>query len=299
MEAIKIAIADDNKSFCSLMKDFFDATEDLQVTAMLHDGNEVLEYIQNHRVDVLLLDIVMPNLDGLGVLQYLKSHKEVACPKIIALSALCDDRVTKRAVDLGADYFVAKPIDIYMLTERIREQVTNPDILSIQDRQSFFKKEISAAPTQKRTYSSNLIEFDNHLTVDQFTPTFDSKQSSSSAIDIQRAVSKMLHDVGVPAHVKGYLFLKEGVSMILSNVELIGSVTKEIYPVIADKYNTSPTRVERAIRHAIEIAWTRGQLEFQHELFGFTINMKKGKPTNSEFLAMLADKLRLDLEILA
>lgn len=307
METIKVAIADDNKSFCSSIKNYLEELGDIEVTAVLNDGVETLEYLKSQCPDVLLLDIIMPNLDGLGVLQYLRSKHMDRKPKVIAVSALCQDKITRRALDLGADYFVAKPIDADMLTERIREQMMDEFLLSIQDKKAGteFAADLLNGYKERNDFKtvltkpeetvkdvqtlSELLESGQDFTLDYKGP---------SEIEVQKAVSQLLHDSGVPAHVKGYLYLKEGIIMILHNVEKIGSVTKEIYPSIAEKFNTSATRVERAIRHAIEIAWSRGQLEFLHEIFGYTINMKKGKPTNSEFMAMLADKLRLELGLL-
>ena len=111
--------------------------------------------------------------------------------------------------------------------------------------------------------------------------------------NLDASITSIIHEIGVPAHIKGYMYLREAISMVYNDIELLGSITKVLYPDIAKKYNTTASRVERAIRHAIEVAWSRGNIESISSLFGYTVSMTKAKPTNSEFIAMVADKLRL------
>ena len=114
--------------------------------------------------------------------------------------------------------------------------------------------------------------------------------------DLEQDVTDMIHEIGVPAHIKGYQYLREAIMMSVEDSEMMGSITKILYPTIAKKYRTTASRVERAIRHAIEVAWNRGRMETLDDMFGYTINTGKGKPTNSEFIALIADRLQLQLK---
>ena len=163
---------------------------------------------------------------------------------------------------------------------------------------------MTAARDQKQFYKllDNLIstnkEFQIMITVpsgtkDTMVQEKDVTLSSYVARDLEKDVTDMIHEIGVPAHIKGYQYLREAIMMSVEDVEMLGSITKVLYPTIAKKYQTTPSRVERAIRHAIEVAWSRGRMETLDALFGYTINAGKGKPTNSEFIALIADKIRL------
>ena len=163
---------------------------------------------------------------------------------------------------------------------------------------------MTAARDQKQFYKllDNLIstnkEFQIMITVpsgtkDTMVQEKDVTLSSYVARDLEKDVTDMIHEIGVPAHIKGYQYLREAIMMSVEDVEMLGSITKVLYPTIAKKYQTTPSRVERAIRHAIEVAWSRGRMETVDALFGYTINTGKGKPTNSEFIALIADKIRL------
>lgn len=163
---------------------------------------------------------------------------------------------------------------------------------------------VTAARDQKQFYKllDNLIntnkEFQIMITVPSGTketaaPEKDVVLPSFVTRDLEKDVTDMIHEIGVPAHIKGYQYLREAIMMSVEDVEMLGSITKVLYPTIAKKYQTTPSRVERAIRHAIEVAWSRGRMETLDALFGYTINTGKGKPTNSEFIALIADKIRL------
>ena len=183
-------------------------------------------------------------------------------PKIIVLSAVGQEAFTKKAISLGADYYLVKPLDMKLLEKRIR-QVSG--------------KEQSVNDNNNLNMSKGIINPDRN-----------------NATDLEVEITNIIHEIGVPAHIKGYLYLREAIKMVIENVELLGAVTKELYPSIAKKFNTTPSRVERAIRHAIEVAWSRGKVDTINQLFGYTVHNTKGKPTNSEFIAMIADKLRLE-----
>ena len=264
-EKISMIIADDNKDFCSILNDYLATQDDVEVVGIAKDGLEALELVTQKRPDVLVLDIIMPHLDGLGVLEKLHTTDLEKFPKIIVLSAVGQDKITQRAINLGADYYVVKPFDFEIFMKRIR-QVTGTTPAIIERR-----KQIDVP--------SSLIN------------TVNSHKS------LEAKITNIIHEIGVPAHIKGYLYLREAITMVVDNVELLSAVTKELYPNIAKRFNTTPSRVERAIRHAIEVAWSRGKVDTINNLFGYTVNTDKGKPTNSEFIAMVADKLRLEQKI--
>src|SRR3712207_1268950 len=210
----------------------------------------------------------MPHLDGLGVLERLNAMDLNPMPRVIVLSAVGQDRITQRAITLGADYYVVKPFDMDVFTKRIRQMFNN-------------------------TISSDEIKKTVSMEMPVTMTVKNENNQQGGPFDLEAEITNIIHEIGVPAHIKGYMYLREAISMVVENVELLSAVTKELYPSIAKKYNTTASRVERAIRHAIEVAWGRGQVETINKLFGYTIHNDKGKPTNSEFIAMVADKLRL------
>lgn len=258
MQTYKVVIADDNKDFNNLMGDYIDKQKEFKIVGKAYNGNELLEIIQKEAPDIIVLDVIMPELDGLGVLEKLNSMDLKFSPKVIMLSAVGQDNITKRAMTLGADYYIVKPFELDSFVDRMKQLVENTFVISDEN--------------TKNEYVKN----------------------SSDLKNTQFEITSILHEIGVPAHIKGYIYLREAIQMVVDNLELLGAVTKELYPSIAKKYNTTSSRVERAIRHAIEVAWTRGRVETIDNIFGYTIDNHKGKPTNSEFIAMVADKLRLE-----
>lgn len=254
---ISVLIADDNKEFCSILNDYLLNQRDIIVTAVAKDGREALALIEEKQPDLVVLDIIMPHLDGLGVLEKLNSMNLEKMPRIIVLSAVGQDKITQRAITLGADYYVVKPFDMDVFTKRIREMFNG---------------------------SSNDVVRKQSAVVEQ-----EVKHQSKGPVDLETEITNIIHEIGVPAHIKGYMYLREAITMVVNDMELLSA----LYPSIAKKYNTTASRVERAIRHAIEVAWGRGQVDAINKLFGYTIHNEKGKPTNSEFIAIIADKLRL------
>lgn len=258
---ISVIIADDNKEFCSILNDYLLNQRDIMVTGVAKDGREALELIEEKQPDLVILDIIMPHLDGLGVLERLNTMNIEKMPRVIVLSAVGQDKITQKAITLGADYYVVKPFDMDIFTKRIREMFNG-------NTQEVVRR------------NSSISESDN-------------RNNSRGKIDLESEITNIIHEIGVPAHIKGYMYLREAITMVVGDMELLSAVTKELYPSIAKKYNTTASRVERAIRHAIEVAWGRGQVDAINKLFGYTIHTEKGKPTNSEFIAIIADKLRL------
>ncbi|MFH5184843.1 sporulation transcription factor Spo0A [Paenibacillus sp. TAB 01] len=267
MQTIEVLLADDNREFTNLLSEFIDEQDDMHVTGIAYNGNDVLRLIeQGNRVpDVLILDIIMPHLDGLGVLEKLREMDLQPQPKIIMLTAFGQENITQKAVQLGASYYILKPFDMEILTNRIRQLVSTTQSHSIMSSSSSASK-------------ANVVQLPKTKNLDA-------------------NITTIIHEIGVPAHIKGYQYLREAITMVYNNIEILGAITKTLYPAIAEKYKTTPSRVERAIRHAIEVAWTRGNIDSISHLFGYTINISKAKPTNSEFIAMVADKLRIEHKV--
>ncbi|MDI6604210.1 MAG: sporulation transcription factor Spo0A [Thermoanaerobacteraceae bacterium] len=257
LKKIKIGISDDNKEFCNILVDYLSSKGNIEILGTANDGNQTLELIKNSEPDLLILDIIMPYLDGIGVLEKL-NELNVKRPRIIILSAVGQEKITQKAINLGADYYILKPFDLEILSKRIVE----------------------------------IMDIETDVVSKAVMPVRSSKKDP----DIETLITKVIHDVGIPAHIKGYSYLRDAITLVMDDIEYLNSVTKLLYPKIAEKYDTTPSRVERAIRHAIEVAWSRGKVDVLNELFAYTIDEKRGKPTNSEFIALIADKLRLGLK---
>lgn len=255
-KAMTVLIADDNREFCKTMKEFFDACDDIEVVGVAFDGKEAYEMVLETQPDVLLTDIVMPRLDGLGLLAKLSNAQMEKKPACIVFSAVGQEAITKKAISLGAKYYIVKPFDLEELAEHIRS-------------------------------------FRNDLLQD--TPQFRTRDKSDT--ELETIITEIIQKVGVPAHIKGYQYMRDAIAMVIHDMDIVNSITKVLYPSVAKHYNTTSSRVERAIRHAIEVAWDRGDPEVLNSLFGYTIRSTKGKPTNSEFIAMIADKIRLDMKV--
>ena len=270
-EKITVLISDDNNEFATTLANYLEKDEDMQVVGMAKDGEEALSIISTLKPDVVLLDVIMPHLDGLGVLERLSSMRLEKRPICIMLSAVGQDKITQKAITLGAQYYVVKPFDIEVLIKRIKElRYYQPST----NRGSFIVKETK----------SQYIDIPQQI-------------DKKSEDGLEALVTNIIHEVGVPAHIKGYQYLREAIMMVVNDIDIINQITKQLYPDIAKKYHTTPSRVERAIRHAIEVAWSRGKMDTIYSLFGYTINSGKGKPTNSEFVALIADKIRLELNL--
>ena len=271
-EKISILIADDNAEFASTLSSYIEKENDMEVLGMARDGNDAVEMAKELKPDIMLLDVIMPHLDGLGVLEKIFESDMENKPICIMLSAVGQDKITQRALELGAQYYVVKPFDINLLLKRVKDlknfkpsQFKNPTFMS-----------------SNREIKAPYIEL--------------SPEGKRNEDNLEALVTNLIHEVGVPAHIKGYQYLREAIMMVVNDIDIINQITKQLYPEIALKYMTTPSRVERAIRHAIEVAWGRGEQATVESIFGYTVSAMKGKPTNSEFIAMIADKLRLELK---
>ena len=261
MKKLNIGIVDDNERMRNLLAQIVSEDEELEVVGTAKDGIEACSLIRDKQPDVMLLDIVMPKLDGLSVLDRIHSDEKLKKrPYFIVISAIGREEITEDAFNRGADYFIMKPFDNATVINRIKY---------IRDR--------SCKTTPRRIAPYEKVDVIAEETLEE-------------------TVTGIIHEIGVPAHIKGYQYLREAILLSVEDMDMLNSVTKILYPGIAAKYNTTPSRVERAIRHAIEVAWSRGKMDTIDEMFGYTINNGKGKPTNSEFIALVTDKIRLSMK---
>ena len=263
MEKLNIAIADDNERIVNLLGSIIREDDDLELVGQADNGKDIYNIIKEKEPDVVLLDIIMPKVDGLTVMekvnqdQTMKKH-----PAFIVVSAVGQERITEDAFNLGAYYYILKPFDNDMIINRIKH-IKNQAVN--RERARDVRK---IGPSEnKNDYIEKNLEMD---------------------------VTNIIHEIGVPAHIKGYQYLRDAIIMSVQDMEMLNSITKILYPTIAKKHQTTPSRVERAIRHAIEVAWSRGKMDTIDELFGYTVSTGKGKPTNTEFIALIADKIRLE-----
>lgn len=256
---IKIAIADDNNDLVSLLENYFASNEAIEVIFTAVNGKVCISKLESQQPDVLLLDIIMPHLDGMAVLEKMYNDPKLSSIPVIMLTAFGQDDVMSQAAKFGASYFMLKPFDFGQLEQKIVH--------------------VAGKTTQAKRHS---------ILQPQSPDKIDQRQLDSF-------ITSIIKEIGVPAHIKGYSYLREAITMVYYDIELLGSVTKILYPEIAKKFNTTASRVERAIRHAIEVAWNRGNFDVISEMFGYTVSHVKSKPTNSEFIAMIADKLRIEV----
>ena len=238
-----VLLADANEEFRTMLREAMEQAGEFNVTASAGDGAEALRLAEQCRPDLVVMDVVLPVVDGLSVMKQLK---ELGNPRVVLLSAFCSDQVVAEARELGACYFLPKPCDPEALMDRMRAA-------------------FGPAPA-----------------------------AAEHPAELKNLVTAVIHEIGVPAHIKGYQYLREAIMIAVDDMDVINAVTKVLYPEVAKRFGTTASRVERAIRHAIEVAWDRGDLETLQKYFGYTVSNAKGKPTNSEFIAMIADRLVLE-----
>lgn len=263
MEKLNVAIADDNERMVDLLSTLVKGDKELELVGQAADGQEIYKIIKEKEPDVVLLDIIMPKMDGITVMEKLNEDPSVRKrPAFIIISAVGQERIIEDAFRLGACYYIMKPFDNDMVLNRIKQ----------------FRKFGKGIRRENRE-TGNL-----------------GRAGEISEKNLQIDVTDIIHEIGVPAHIKGYQYLRDAIMMSVEDMEMLNSITKILYPTIAKKHQTTPSRVERAIRHAIEVAWSRGKMDTIDALFGYTVSNGKGKPTNSEFIALIADKIRLEYE---
>ncbi len=240
-----VVLADANEEFRELLRKTLENSGEFSVIGCAGDGQTAFQLVTERKPQLLLMDLLLPVLDGFGLLEKLAEAKVQV--RTIVASALYSDHVVLQALEKGVVFFVPKPCDAASVLARTRQNATEPAAVDSED------------ALQK----------------------------------LEREVTAVIHEVGVPAHIKGYQYVREAIVIAVQDMDVINAVTKVLYPEVARRYNTTPSRVERAVRHAIEVAWDRGDLETLQRYFGYTVNSTKGKPTNSEFIAMIADRIRL------
>ncbi len=260
-EKISVIIVDDNEKVIENIDSALSKDTAIQIIGKAKNGHEAYELIRKSTPDVVILDLIMPKMDGLSLMNKVNEDGAmIKMPFFIITSAISNENVIQDAFGYGAGYYLLKPFETNMIADRVK------GVKSYNKRIPETKKIIGAGEDRKHFMERN----------------------------IENDVTSIIHDVGVPAHIKGYQYLREAIIMSVNDNEMLNSITKILYPSIAKKFQTTSSRVERAIRHAIEVAWNRGRMDTIDELFGYTINAEKGKPTNSEFIALIADKIRLE-----
>ena len=249
MEKIKALMIDDNINLVGMIKEYFLNSSKIEIVLEAHDGLEGIEMIEKEKdnFDIILLDLIMPNKDGLYVLEEMKK-RGIQKPVIVETSYNSNE-VIKDVSEYGVNYFILKPYELTDLEAKIQM-------------------------VMKRSNESNSIDLYHN--------------------NLQVSITKILHELGIPSHIKGYQYIREGIGIVFERPDTIGGITKELYPELAGKYDTTVSRVERAIRHAIEVSWNRGDWDLMEDIFGHSVDIDKAKPTNSEFIVTIADKLRLD-----
>ena len=258
MEHLSVAVADDNQRILDMLETVIGMDKDLNLVGKAKNGEEMCQIIKTRQPDVVLLDLIMPKMDGLTVMERINQDTSLGKrPYFIVVTAVGQERITEDAFNKGANYYIMKPFNNEMLLNRIksvRKMFRNND-----------KK-------NEDIKSENAVNGEN----------------------LENRVTNMLHEIGIPAHIKGYHYLRDAIIMAVEDMDVLNAITKILYPTVAKKYQTTSSRVERAIRHAIEVAWSRGKLDTLDELFGYTVSTGKGKPTNSEFIALIADTIQLE-----
>jgi len=235
-----------------LLRDYFSEQPGFKIEIIAYNGQELIRALRQTKIDVLLLDMIMPEIDGLGVLKWLKEHPMIKKPKVIIFSAFAKEEVAQKAVELGVDYYILKPFDLTTLKQRILEIASNPSL--------------SGIIVMKHQYR-----------------------------DLEKKVADIIEKLGIPPRFKGYSYLEAAIISTVQEPSLINEVTTKLYPTIAKLFDTNEQRVERAMRFAIETAWNKGDVQVIHDLFGYCVDDQKGKPTNASFIAIIADKIRLDV----
>lgn len=259
MNEINVAIADDNERILDLLGDMIDADKDLKLVGKANNGEDAYEMIRQKQPDVVLLDLILPKMDGLSVMDQVNNDQELRKhPDFIVITAIGQERITEDAFKKGASYYILKPFHNDTVIKRIKNAGENmtKNIKPV-------AKEGGVLPAQPQ-------------------------------MQLENRVTDMIHEIGIPAHIKGYHYLRDAIIMAVEDIDVLNAITKVLYPTVAKMHQTTASRVERAIRHAIEVAWSRGKLDTLDHLFGYTVSTGKGKPTNSEFIALIADTIRLE-----
>lgn len=236
--------------------------DQIEVVCTTDDGAMVYNLVREYKPDVLLIDVFITNVDGLEVLEQIRDDEELINTRIIFASTVGSPRIISMAFNLGADYYIMKPCEPKVLSKRILQ----------------------------------IYDMEKHVS-DEAVELISSRKEANQYNTMENDVTEIIREIGIPAHIKGYQYIREGIMMAINDMNMLNYITKLLYPAIAKKYKTTSSSVERAIRHAIEVAWGRGKIEVIEDMFGYTVSAGKGKPTNSEFIALIADKLRIEYKL--
>lgn len=259
---INVLIADSDTNYVKELTAGLTGDFRINVCETVSNGYQLIERVDILKPDVVIMEILLPNIDGVGVLERLRAKKQefenFFMPKIIIHSSMENKEILQECTNLGANYFLKKPMGSESVIRAI-------------------KRICDTGESKKKITSGAKFEI-------------------SGKPDVETMVTQTIHEVGIPAHIKGYQYIRHAIMLVIDNLDVINSITKTLYPTVAEDFHTTASRVERAIRHAIEVAWDRGDTETLNSIFGYTIATSKGKPTNSEFIAMIADRLRLQIK---
>lgn len=259
MEKLQVAIADDNERIVELLNTIIRNENGMEIVGTAGNGEDAVDMIRKSQPDVVLLDLIMPKMDGLSVMEQINHDKEIRKhPNFIVITAIGQERITEDAFKKGANYYILKPFNNEMVLNRVKSA------------RQLLKNEMGGAKAERQ------------------------QTEQSPSVNLEARVTDMIHEIGIPAHIKGYHYLRDAIIMAVEDMDVLNAITKILYPTIAKNHKTTASRVERAIRHAIEVAWSRGKLDTLDDLFGYTVSNGKGKPTNSEFVALIADTIRLE-----
>ena len=255
MKKLRLMVVDCDKSNCELAKKYLD-TEEMEVVAVAYDGVECLEKLKETQVDVLLTELMLPKMDGYLLMDSI-NNSNMAKPKIFIMTNVLTEAYLTPALERGVTYYFFKPLDYGVMRKVMMDKYNSQGIWQVMTR------------TDKRKVQN---ERDTMQILDE-------------------KISKIFLSIGIPAHIKGYQYLRYAIKNVMQEPALINNITKRLYPNVAEEFASSPSKVERAIRHAIDVAWSRGKIEYINKLFGFKVYSPSEKPTNGEFIALVADKL--------
>jgi len=259
-EHLSVLIADENQDLTKKVKSAFEEKGEFANIITANNGEETLNKILETKPDIAIMDIILSGIDGYAVIEEIRRLGIET--KFIIVSSLTSETFVQKAMNLGVEYYMIKPVSTDLLLKRVKDICCDKD---------------------------NNVE----IKIDKFEGNKETVKSSKNRL-LEEKITNIFITVGIPAHIKGYHFLREAIKMAIENPEVVNSITKKLYPSIAERFSTSSSKVERAIRHAIEVAWNRGKIENINSLFGIKVYSNNEKPTNGEFIALVADKMLIE-----
>ena len=269
MKTINILVADHSETTRKEFADFFEKRKDMHLMDSVDNGQDACNAILNRKPDIVLLDVVLPVMDGFSVIEKVNGDDSLLhAPAFIVVSSIGNQSMIECACKLGVAYYILKPFSLDNLARRI----------------------LQIAAAREETLRQKKVE--EETSGKKETRALSAAGYTESSLEAD--ITSIIREIGIPAHIKGYHYLRDAIIMAVNDMDVLNAITKILYPTVAKKYQTTSSRVERAMRHAIEVAWSRGKLDTLDELFGYTVSTGKGKPTNSEFIALIADTIQLE-----